>query len=270
MDQTRPDPAPGPARHPVAPPPSALGGDGVAERPQMPARHSVRDQVLAELRAALAGGGLLAGQVYSARSLAERYGVSATPVREAMQRLASEGAVEVVPNRGFRVAGLSDRDLVELAEVRTALEVPAVLNLLRRPRPGPRASATSRTGRGEPENRSTEAAGRQCLTSAPGWSALRAVADASVAAAGRGDRHGYAEADLAFHRGLLELTGNRQLTEVAVEMLRRSQAPVAGRPASPPSVLRATALQHVALLDALAEGEATLAERLLRDHLTRV
>ncbi|WP_420919029.1 GntR family transcriptional regulator [Streptomyces bohaiensis] len=229
----------------------------------------MRDQVLAELRAALAAGGLLAGQVYSARSLAERYGVSATPVREAMQRLASEGAVEVVPNRGFRVAGLSDRDLAELAEVRTALEVPAVLGLVRRARTGSRgAAAAARGGRAESDARAAESG--RCLTAAPGWQALRTVADTSVVAAGRGDRQGYAEADLAFHRGLLELTGNRQLTEAAVEMLRRSQAPVAGRPASPPSVLRATALQHVALLDALAEGEATLAERLLRDHLTRV
>ncbi|NJQ07187.1 GntR family transcriptional regulator [Streptomyces lonarensis] len=270
MDQTRPDPAPGPARHPVVAPLSPPAAGVVQDRPQMPARHSVRDQVLAELRAALAAGGLLAGQVYSARSLAERYGVSATPVREAMQRLASEGAVEVVPNRGFRVAGLSDRDLAELAEVRAALEVPAVLGLLRRARPGQRAaSGAPRGGRPEAEGRPADGTGR-CLTGAPGWAALRAVADASVAAAGRADRHAYAEADLAFHRGLLDLAGNRQLTEVAVEMLRRSQAPVAGRPASPPSALRATALQHVALLDALAEGEATLAERLLRDHLTRV
>ena len=45
----------------------------------------------------------LPGELYSAPALAERYGVSATPVREAMQQLAGEGAVEVVPNRGFRV-----------------------------------------------------------------------------------------------------------------------------------------------------------------------
>ena len=50
-------------------------------------------------------GELCPGEVYSAPALGERFGVSATPVREAMQQLALEGAVEVVPNRGFRVCG---------------------------------------------------------------------------------------------------------------------------------------------------------------------
>lgn len=87
--------------------------------------------MLAALRHALVGGELIPGEVYSAPALAERYGVSATPVREAMQQLAGEGAVEVVPNRGFRVAERSSRDLAELAEVRAMLEVPAIVRLAR-------------------------------------------------------------------------------------------------------------------------------------------
>jgi len=97
--------------------------------PGVPRRHSVRGQVLAALRRALVDGELTPGEVYSAPALGERYGVSATPVREAMQQLAGEGAVEVVPNRGFRVAERSARDLAELAEVRAMLEVPAIVRL---------------------------------------------------------------------------------------------------------------------------------------------
>lgn len=66
-------------------------------------RSSVRGQIVDALRAALVAGDLRPGEVYSAPVLGERFGVSATPVREAMQQLAIEGAVEVVPNRGFRV-----------------------------------------------------------------------------------------------------------------------------------------------------------------------
>lgn len=63
-------------------------------------RASVRGQILDALRTALVTGELAPGAVYSAPALGERFGVSATPVREAMQQLALEGAVEVVPNRG--------------------------------------------------------------------------------------------------------------------------------------------------------------------------
>ncbi|GAA3078066.1 hypothetical protein GCM10020254_22790 [Streptomyces goshikiensis] len=66
-------------------------------------RHSVRGQVLDALRAALVDGDLVPGEIYSGPALGERFGVSATPVREAMQQLALEGAVECLPNRGFRV-----------------------------------------------------------------------------------------------------------------------------------------------------------------------
>lgn len=227
--QARPRPAPANALPvvPTRPPRSAL-----------PARHSVRAQVLEALRGELAAGELVPGEVYSAPALADRYGVSATPVREAMQQLASEGVVEPVRNRGFRVTSLTDRDRAELAEVRAALEVPALLTLAR-----------------------TQPRGR--------WELLRPLAEATVTAAGRGDRPGYAEADLAFHRAVLELTGNRQLTAVSGELHRRAQCPAAGDVTADPAELEAAALQHGALLDALAAGERAAIERIARDHFTR-
>lgn len=206
-------------------------------RRPLPARRSVRAQVLAALRDALATGELRAGETYSAPLLAERYGVSATPVREAMQRLASEGLVETVPNRGFRVAGHSARDMAELAEVRAALEVPAVLRL---------AGVLPRER----------------------WEELRPLADATVRVAALGDLVGYAEADRHFHRELLWLTGNRQLVAVAQELHRKSQCPtVPGRPPMPVELL-ADARQHGALLDALARGDLAGAERLAHAHVT--
>lgn len=204
----------------------------------LPARRSVRAQVLTALRCALTAGDLLPGEVYSAPALAERYGVSATPVREAMQQLASEGVVEAVPNRGFRIAGLTPRDLAELAEVRASLEVPALLRLARTGEPGR-------------------------------WEALRPLAEATVTAAARADRPGYAEADLAFHTAVLRHTGNRQLTTVSAELQRRGQCPTAGPTIPDPAELEAAALQHGALLDALTDGAETAVERIARDHFTR-
>ncbi|MFI9051025.1 GntR family transcriptional regulator [Streptomyces sp. NPDC053427] len=215
---------------------SALLQPTVPRQPVRPQRHSVRGQVLAALREALVGGELAPGEVYSAPALAERYGVSATPVREAMQQLAGEGAVEVVPNRGFRVCERSSRELAELAEVRAMLEVPAIVRL----------------ARALPPER---------------WEELRPLADAGVSAAAHGDRVGYAEADRAFHHALISLTGNRRLTQVTDDLLRGTQWPAGGSRLRTAELL-ADASEHTALLDALIAQEYAVAERIAREHLS--
>ena len=180
--------------HSEPPPPGARLGAKAASgaSPRTPQRHSVRAQILDALRAALVSGELAPGEVYSAPALASRFGVSPTPVREAMQQLASEGAVETIPNRGFRVAEHSPRDLDELTEVRALLEVPAVLRLARTV---------------QPER----------------WEELRPAAEATLEAAARGDLAAYAESDRGFHRAVLELTGNRQLVAVVEDVNVRAQ-----------------------------------------------
>ncbi|WP_254705739.1 GntR family transcriptional regulator [Streptomyces vilmorinianum] len=211
-------PAPGPAPRPVQ-------------------RHSVRGQILQALRTALVGGELVPGEVYSAPVLAERFGVSATPVREAMQQLAIEGAVEVVPNRGFRVTERTPRELAELAEVRALIEIPVMLRLAR-----------------------TVPAAR--------WAELRPLAEATGAAAARGDRAHYAEADRAFHRAVLALAGNEQLLAVADDLHRRSQWPLVSGPAIRHGDLVADAAEHTALLDALIAQDLTVVQSLVREHFT--
>ncbi|GGV18144.1 GntR family transcriptional regulator [Streptomyces litmocidini] len=206
-----------------------------APGPRTVRRHSVRGQVLEALRTALVGGELRPGEVYSAPALAERFGVSATPVREAMQRLAVEGAVEVVPNRGFRVTERTPRELAELAEVRALIEVPVMLRLAR-----------------------TVPAAR--------WAELRPLAEATATAAARGDRAHYAETDRAFHRAVLSLAGNEQLLAVADDLHRRSQWPLISAPALRHGDLVADAAEHTALLDALIAQDLTVVQALVREH----
>ncbi|MFD4035203.1 GntR family transcriptional regulator [Streptomyces sp. NPDC058637] len=208
---------------------------GEPHAPRVVRRHSVRGQILDALRAALAGGELAPGQVYSAPALGARFGVSATPVREAMQQLAIEGAVEVVPNRGFRVSERGPRELAELAEVRALIEVPVMLRLAR-------------------------------TVPAGGWCALRPLADATVAAAAVGDRASYAECDRAFHRAVLGLSGNEQLVMIADDLHRRSQWPLVGNPATRRADLLADASEHTALLDALIARDLAVVQSLVREH----
>ncbi|MEU5699266.1 GntR family transcriptional regulator [Streptomyces aurantiacus] len=199
-------------------------------------RASVRGQILDALRSALVSGDLAPGEVYSAPALGDRFGVSATPVREAMQQLANEGAVEVVPNRGFRVIRRGARELAELAEIRGLVEMPVMLRLTR-------------------------------TVGAPCWAELRPLADATVTAAATGDHARYAESDRVFHAAVLALSGNRQLVQLADDLHRRAQWPLAGAPARRTRAdLLADAAQHTAILDALTAQDVPAAQSLVREH----
>src|SRR5882757_240731 len=87
---------------------------------------SRRRQVTENLRAAIISGQMEPGVVYSAPILAEEFGVSPTPVREAMLDLAKDGLIEVARNKGFRVIEPSQHELDEMMELRLLLEVPTV------------------------------------------------------------------------------------------------------------------------------------------------
>ena len=213
-------PAPAPAPAPALP---VLGGR----------RSSYRERVADALRAALIAGELLPGEVYSAPALAARFGVSATPVREAMLDLAKEGLVDAVPNKGFRVTDVSDRQLDEYTHVRALIEIPTVVAL--------------------------------ATTADPvSLEALRPAAREIVAAAVAGDLIAYVEADTRFHLGLLALAGNAHLVEVVREL--RGRARLYGLTAlSASGRLLASAEEHLELLDALLARD----ERAVREVMTR-
>src|SRR3954465_10695632 len=145
-------------------------------------KSSYRERVADALRAALIAGELLPGQVHSAPALAARFGVSATPVGEAMLDLAKEGLVDTVPNKGFRVTAVSERQLDEYTHIRSLIEIPTTVGL-----------ATS--------------------ADPAALEVLRPVAEEIVTSAASGDLIAYVEADLRFHLGLLALAGNAHLVD---------------------------------------------------------
>ena len=204
--------------------------------PSLGARQNVRDQIAQALRASLVAGEMRPGVVYSAPTLAERFGVSPTPVREAMLDLVKEGLVTAVRNKGFRVTELSDRDLDEITEVRALIEVPTV--------------------------------GR-VAASPEGAEELRPLAEAVVAAAERRDILGYIEADQIFHLELLALGGNAHLVEVVRELRHRSR--LYGVPSlAERGELLPSAREHLRLLDLVTGNDVEGAETLMRHHLRHV
>ncbi len=148
---------------------------------------SFREKVASELRAAVIAGRMVPGTFYSAPALAQDFGVSATPVREAMVDLCSEGLVEAVRNKGYRVTEVSDKDLDSITDLRLMIE--------------PLAS-----------HRAVAATIGQHIAR------LRELADRIVDGAGRGDLIQYVDADRDFHLTLLALSGNSRIVKTAAEL----------------------------------------------------
>ncbi len=94
-----------------------------------PPRESLREHVHQALSAAIVSGELEAGTLITVPTLAVRFDVSATPVREAVLELEKRGFVETVRNKGFRVTAVSDEELGHLVQVRQLLEAPAMERL---------------------------------------------------------------------------------------------------------------------------------------------
>lgn len=83
---------------------------------------SLHDELLANLRDYIVEGNLADGARVPERLLCERFGISRTPLREALKVLAAEGLIDLLPNRGARVRALDAEDLRELFDVMGGLE----------------------------------------------------------------------------------------------------------------------------------------------------
>lgn len=83
---------------------------------------SLHDEIVARLRSYIVENNLPEGARIPERQLCEMFGISRTPIREALKVLASEGLVDLLPNRGSRVRSLSDDDLRDLFDLMGGLE----------------------------------------------------------------------------------------------------------------------------------------------------
>ncbi|WP_246002517.1 GntR family transcriptional regulator [Allorhizocola rhizosphaerae] len=201
-------------------------------------RRSLREEVTAQLRAAIVAGHLRPGVVHSVPVLAAQFGVSATPVREAILDLAKEGLIGIVKNKGFRISALSDEELDEITEVRELLEIPAV----------------------------AACAGK---LSTDQLSELETLAVSIVDAARAGDLAAYLAADAAFHKRLLGTGKNRQLMRIILDLRNRTR--LYGLDALVESKqLIHSAEEHVELVKLLRAGRREPVARLMRRHLSHV
>ncbi len=86
----------------------------------------IRHRIFEELRADIISCGIAPGEEVREGELARRFGVSKSPIRDALQKLEFEGLVEISPRRGHRVAPISVSDAADILEMRMVLEAAAV------------------------------------------------------------------------------------------------------------------------------------------------
>jgi DNA-binding GntR family transcriptional regulator len=198
----------------------------------------MREEFSARLRTAIVTGRLRPQRTYSVPELAKQFGVSITPVREAILDLAKDGLVTIVKNKGFRVSAVTDTELDEITQLRLLLEVPAVV---------------AQVGKLDVAR----------------LSELRRKAEVIVVAAQADNLSAYLAADNEFHLFLLEGYGNRLLVETVTDLRHRTRLygldslAHAGR-------LVDSALEHVELVDMIGTGQAAGTERLMQHHLSHV
>lgn len=197
---------------------------------------SLRETVTERLRTSIISGDLVEGELYSAPSLGAAFGVSATPVREAMMDLVREGLVETVKNKGFRITGMTDAELQEIAEIRLLIEPEAT---------------------------------KRALASIPTESIpeLRALADTIVRKAMDKDADGYLAADREFHARLLSFAGNKQLVELATSLRLRTRM-YGLKSLMDNHQLDGSAQEHHEMIDCVERGDADGIHDLMIRHIS--
>lgn len=184
---------------------------------------------------AIESGELMPGDAVDEKALALRFGVSRTPVREAMLTLAAQNLVRIVPRSGMHVYAPAAAELVSILEALSEFEaVVARLCALRM----------------DPEQRER----------------LQRLADATRQAAAQGDRHGYETENRHFHDALYEGCGNVVVVE-QVQQLRLRLSSFRRRVRDQPGRLQSAAAEHDAVVAAVIGNEAEQASRAMREHI---
>lgn len=200
-------------------------------------RNSLTDEVVGVVRSAIRSGELAPGSLYSVNQLAERFGISRTPVREGLLRLEEAGMVSFERNRGFRVLDRTSHDIAEVFQLRLLLEVPAT------------AAAAARTDRTAVD-------------------LLRHDIEAMLARAESRDLVSFWEHDCSFHDRILRLGGNQRLAKI-VAGLRDTTITLGISTVDGARSLEDVAAEHLPILTALERGDGVKAALAMRIHLLR-
>ncbi len=191
---------------------------------------NLSDQAYDELVKRIVSGKFPAGETLQEEKLTAEFGISRTPVREALQRLAAEGLVEPLPRRGYRVSLPDAEALGELFECRAGLELMA-LRLAIAEIPAEEIAVLKKKLKDAGEKQSTKLV---------------------------------LEADTEMHGLIMDHSGNRYLASLIRQFMRKT-APF--RSYRNQENLKEREKERIQILDAIAKRDLEEASAFLRDHI---
>ncbi len=193
----------------------------------------LREKVYDQLRADMISCRLAPGTEIRENDLAQRFGVSKSPVRDALMRLEREGLVITLPRQGYRVAPVSLVDIQDMFHLRDALERACMERIVRRASPEQLAQL-DRFRRFEPG----------------GWGG------------------GFVAYNREFHRSLARISGNARMRDHLIDLIdqmeRAVQLSVSSLNKGDP---QAVVDEHCQIIDALQAREGPRAQRLASRHV---
>lgn len=195
---------------------------------------TLAEQAYADVKRLIFDFALMPGDRFSESDLAQRVKVSRTPLRQALQRLAREGFLQVFPKLGWQVAPLDFDVMDQLYDLRILLECEAARKL---------AEAERRPG-------------------------LQSMADTWLAPPGEreADASAVGALDERFHALLVEGSGNGEMVRVHQEITERIRI-IRRLDFTKPARVEATYDEHARILRAITRRRADEAQRLLRAHI---
>jgi len=198
---------------------------------------SAQQATHAKLRAMIFSGELQAGQPMRQEEIARQLGVSRLPVREALNRLATEGLVELKPRRGYFVTSLNSDEIEDIFDMRAMLE--------------------SRAG--------LLATERRCKADADALDAVVRALDAALESPIRFEL--WAELNLRFHTRLYQSCARKHLNR-QIDLLRDTVAPLIRMLALQEGELRRSQEEHRQLAVLFRAGDAAGVAELCGEHCT--
>ena len=216
-------------------------------------RRALVDHIAATLQSRVLRGEIAGGTRLRQEGIAAEFGVSRTPVREALRKLQAGGVVELTPHRGAVVRDPNTRDIREAYAVRAELEGYAAELAAQRIRDAQLqvlrdSVALFRSSMGSLIERRRDGAGSSSGADVEEWT----------------------RANDAFHQGVLDAAGNARLRTLLTELHLSFPRNLTGIVLSESSALiQENVEQHAAVLDAIERRDPLAARRLMAEHVRR-
>jgi len=193
---------------------------------------TLRERIVEFIKDAVISGRLKPGERVPEQEIAENFGISRTPIREAFRQLESEGFISLIPRKGAVVSPITDKDVREFYAIKSLLEGHAA-----------RTACEALSGRDMRRLENLNEAMEKC--------------------AERDDVKGFFRLDNAFHDTFLQACGNDKLCALVHSLVQQFER-FRVTALSLPGRMKESVNQHREIIEAFRKSDAELVERLVR------